>query len=144
MRLGDRIRFRISSLLQGRYGVDALGRFLSLSACAVLLLALLLRGVGKGAVTSLLGTVAFAEIIWCYLRIFSRNAGRRAAENGRYLQLRGRFTGWFRLQRDRIRQRKEYAFFRCPGCRRITRVPRGKGRIRVVCRQCGYTFEKKT
>ena len=144
MRWTEKLRYRLAGILQGRYGVDALGRFLSLSACAVLVIALLLRGVGNGAVTSLLGTVAFAEIIWCYMRVFSRNIGRRAAENERYLRLKGRFTGWFRLQKDRVSQRKEYAFFRCPGCRRVTRVPRGKGRIRVVCRQCGYTFEKKT
>ena len=142
MRRGS-LRQLISSMLAGRYGADPLSRFLSVCACVCILLSVALRG--KSAFFALLFSVAaLALIIWCYSRIFSRNIARRSAENRKYLSYRNRFTGSFRLLRSCFRQRREYAFFRCPSCREVVRVPRGKGRIRITCPRCGYAFEKKT
>ena len=87
---------------------------------------------------------ALALLIWCYVRIFSRKVAARSEENRKYLSYRNRFFGSFRLLKSCFRQRKEYAFFRCPSCREIVRVPRGKGKIRITCPRCGYAFEKKT
>ncbi|MCD8001749.1 MAG: hypothetical protein LUE95_04085, partial [Oscillospiraceae bacterium] len=64
--------------------------------------------------------------------------------NGKYLQLQYKLTERFRDWRDRQKQRRDYVFFRCPSCKAMLRVPRGKGRIRVTCRKCGNAFEKKT
>ena len=46
--------------------------------------------------------------------------------------------------RERWSQRRDYKFFRCPSCRTLLRVPKGKGKIKVVCRKCGNSFIKKT
>ena len=135
-------RFRRSMV--GRYGVDALGRALSIGGCVLLLVSLFTGGVGNGALSSLFTLAAGAAILWCYIRVLSRNYSKRAAENQKYLNLRSKVTGWFSLHRDCLRQRKEYAFFRCPSCRQMVRVPRGKGKIRITCRRCGFAFEKKT
>ena len=144
MRQGN-LREKIARLMVGRYGADALGRFLSIAGCVVIALSLLLRMIGRGTgLAALLGMVALALIIWCYFRILSRNYDRRAAENQRYLQLRDGVAGWFRLQRDCFSQRRDYAFYRCPSCRQMVRVPKKKGRIRITCRRCGYAFERKT
>ncbi len=62
----------------------------------------------------------------------------------RYLQLRDEFRSYFRGAKDRFRQRKDYKFFRCPSCHTMLRVPKGKGKVRVVCRKCGTSFIKKT
>lgn len=133
-----------SRFLEGRYGSDPLGRFLSVAGCVALLAALLVRSAARGAVSGLLGALALAAVGWCYFRLLSRNYGRRAAENRKYLDLRDRALCWLHLQRDCFSQRKDYAFFRCPSCHQMVRVPKGKGRIRITCRRCGFAFEKKT
>ena len=132
-----------SSFLNGRYGADALCRFLSVCGCVCILLSLALRD-KSSFFTLVFSTAALALLIWCYVRIFSRNITRRSEENRKYLSYRNRFLGSFRLMKSCFRQRKEYAFFRCPSCREIVRVPRGKGKIRITCPRCGYAFEKKT
>ena len=138
-------REQAARFLAGRYGADALGRFLSIAGCGFIAVALLLRTAGKAAGLSvLLGTLAIAAIAWCYFRILSRNFSRRAAENQRFLGIKDKVCGWFCLQRDCFRQRRDYCFFRCPSCHQMVRVPRGKGRIRITCRRCGYAFERKT
>jgi len=123
-----------------RYGADELGRFLSISALGSLFLAL----ISSGGVKSIFAACSMGLLVWCYSRILSRNLSRRRAENNKYLQKRGAVMDWFCLKRDCFSQRKEYAFFRCPGCGRTVRVPRGKGHIRITCPHCGYTFDKKT
>ncbi len=134
---------RFSSFMNGRYGADAFGRFLSVCACVCILLSIALRGKNE-TLGVIFSAAAFVLIILVYVRIFSRNYTRRSEENRKYLSARNRFTGSFRLLGNCFRQRREYAFFRCPGCKEFVRVPRGKGRIRITCPRCGYAFQKKT
>ena len=131
--------------MDGRYGADAFGRFLSIAGCCTIAVALLTRITEKsGSLSALFGGVSLALVGFCYFRILSRDYNRRAAENQRYLNARDKVTGWFRLQKDCFRQRRDYAFYRCPSCHQMVRVPKGKGRIRITCRRCGYAFERKT
>ena len=124
--------------MEGRYGADALGRFLSVSGCVIMLLAVIFRSVWNG----ILGNLFVSLALLCL--ILSRNISARQKENDRYLQKEHAVYDWFALKRDCFVQRRDYAFFRCPGCGRTVRVPKGKGRIRITCRHCGFSFEKKT
>ena len=128
---------RFYRFMAGRYGGDQLSRFLSAVSMVLILLSLLTRG-------SLLWLLAVAVLVLNYYRIFSRNMEKRRAENARYLQRRQAVTQAWRDRRDRWSQRRDYCFFRCPSCRAMLRVPRGKGRIRVTCRKCGNAFERRT
>ena len=130
--------------LEGRYGADALGRFLSVAGCVSILLCLLARWRELTVLANLLASGAVFLMVWCYSRILSRNIPRRQAENQRFLALGRGIADWFRLQRDCFRLRKDYAFFKCPGCGRTVRVPKGKGKLRITCRSCGFSFERKT
>ncbi|MBD9281895.1 MAG: hypothetical protein EGQ67_02510 [Clostridiales bacterium] len=142
MRRGSPNR-NFTAFMAGRYGADALGRFLSVCGCICILLSVAVRG--KSAFFSaVFSAAALALLIWCYVRIFSRKVAARSEENRKYLSYRNRFFGSFRLLKSCFRQRKDYAFFRCPSCREVVRVPRGKGKIRITCPRCGYAFEKKT
>ena len=48
-------------------------------------------------------------------------------------------------ERERLKEQNPgYKLFNCPGCGTMMRVPEGKGKVRVTCRQCGRTFDKKT
>ena len=138
---GSKPRFRF---MEGRHGADALGRFLSVSGCVIMLLAVIARPVWNGVLSNLLFSLALISLVWCYTRVLSRNLTRRRLENQWYLQKEAAVLDWFALRRDCFRQRKDYCFFRCSGCGRTVRVPKGKGRIRITCRHCGYSFEKKT
>ena len=136
------MRERIARLMLGRNGVDHLARFTSIAACVMLLLSALFRKADH--LSNLFWVLGLALLFYSYFRAFSRNIYQRRGENARYLQLRQKFLGFFAVRRDMWRQRKQYRFFKCPSCKATLRVPRGKGKIRVVCRKCGNAFETKT
>ena len=123
--------------MAGRYGSDQFSRFLSFLALALIVLSLFLR-------SGILWLLGIAALVLVYLRMFSKNFEKRRRENARYLQLKYKLTGGVRNWMDRQKQRRDYAFFRCPSCHAMLRVPRGKGKIRVTCRKCGNAFERKT
>lgn len=130
--------------LSGRYGSDRLGRFLSQSSVGLLILSLLTRRRTEGHLSSFFFSLALIFLVVCYFRMFSRNFDRREAENRWYLEKEWAMRDWLSFSKDRFDQRKEYAFFTCPGCKQIVRVPKNKGKIRITCRRCGYSFDKKT
>lgn len=130
--------------LTGRYGSDRFGRFLSVSSVVLLVLSVMSRRFGSGRASSFLSYFALALLAFCYYRMFSRNFSKREEENRRYLDAEWAFRDWLNLRKDVYEQRKEYAFFTCPGCKQVVRVPKNKGKIRITCRRCGYSFDKKT
>ena len=128
-------------MMIGRNGMDALNRFLSVVLFVVVAVELFLRGKTAAAVLS---TLALVLIVIIYFRMFSRNLYRRGQENGTYLRLRYPIVSAFQGWQERFRQRREYRFFRCPSCRAWLRVPRGKGKINIVCRKCGTAFRRRS
>lgn len=126
--------------MMGRNGADALNRFLSVVLLVILIVDLFVRGY----FASVLWSISIVLLIYIYFRMFSRNIYRRQQENGAYLRLRYRVTSSVRGMVDRWHQRKDFRFFKCPACRTRLRVPRGKGKINIVCRKCGTSFQRKT
>lgn len=134
------MRKRFAKFMYGRNGADELSRFLSYVAIAMLLLSMFLRS----GVKDVLFILALLLIIFTYFRVFSRNLTARHAENAKFRSLKTRVSEWFRLRRDMWKQRREFKFFKCPSCKAVLRVPKGKGKLRIVCKKCGTAFEKKT
>lgn len=126
--------------MYGRNGIDHFSRFLVIAALVLVLLQALIGG----AVGTIMWYAAVAALVYAYFRIFSKNLNKRRAENAKYLKWSTSFTNELKNKRERISQRKDYKFFRCPSCKAMLRVPRGKGKIRVTCRKCGSAFERKT
>ncbi len=126
--------------MAGRNGNDALNRFL-IGVDLVLLVLSLFVG---GRIGTLLYPFFLILLVITYFRMFSRNLYKRQAENAKYWQLRNRFLGNFRLMKERWAQRKDYRFFNCPSCHAVMRVPRGRGKIKIVCRKCGTSFLRKS
>ena len=127
--------------MAGRNGNDQLNRFLLLAGAASLLLASLLR---RNLLGSLLYLLALALLGLTYFRMLSRNLYRRRSENERYLREKEKLSARLRILRERWNQRKDYKFFTCPSCKSVMRVPRGRGKIRIVCHRCGNTFTGKS
>ena len=124
----------------GRNGQDQLNIFLLIAALVSMLLGAV---VGKG-VGSFLNGLALALLIFSWFRMLSKNLSRRRAENAQYLRRRYQVTGWFRKQKTRWDQRRDYRFFTCPSCHTTLRVPKGRGKIRIVCRKCGSSFTRES
>ena len=137
------MRFRnwLARSMAGRYGTDQLNRALNFATLVFLVLSLFL---GRSGVGSLIWLLALAGLVWGSFRTFSRNIPKRRRENEVYLGLMRKWFGGFRGARDRFRQRRDYRFFRCPSCRSWLRVPRGKGKLNITCRQCGERFTRST
>ena len=126
----------LRKLMYGRYGSDQLSLFLLL----VYLVLIVLSGLPHLGVLSWL---ALAVLLWDLFRIFSRRIDRRRAENARFLTLAGPAVRWVRMRVTVFRD-KEHRYFRCPNSGQYLRVPRGKGKINVTCRNCGASFEEKS
>ncbi len=130
----NKFRDKLESFMQGRYGIDQLGRFMIYGALALLILSFFLRGF-------FLNTAALVLLILCYIRIFSRNHARRWAENEKFLSLKDRFLGLFGRGRSKDAL---YCYFKCPACGQKVRVPRGKGKVSIHCPRCHTDFIRRT
>ena len=122
--------------MAGRNGNDALNRFLLVCDLVLLLLSSFLRGP-----FFLLALVLLAYI---YFRMLSRSVYKRQEENGRYLRAKYKLQSRLRLIGERWKQRRDYKFFVCPSCHATLRVPKGRGKIKIVCRKCGTSFTGKS
>ena len=153
-----KLRNRIYQFMQGRNGVDALARFINIAGLSFLLTALLFtilstafwrHGMqGPATVFTVLHYVFYGiglilMILWIF-RILSRNVAKRQAENTRFLYSRQKICRKCSVLKQRWKERKTYRYFKCPNCRQQMRAPRGKGKIRVTCRNCSHIFETKT
>ncbi len=134
------MRERIARFMAGRYGNDQLGRALLITD----LILLLLSTIFSKSIGGILMPLTFVLLGYTYFRMFSRNICKRQEENGKYLRLKYTLTSKINVLKERWKQRKEYKFFTCPSCHTALRVPRGRGRIKIVCRKCGTSFEGKS
>lgn len=131
---------KLINFMSTRYGLDSYSRFLTVIAVLIMLLAIFM----PGGVRDILYVLALAVLIYAYFRVFSKNRSARSGENAKYQAMKQRIKAWFKLKSEMWKQRKEYRFFKCPSCKAVLRVPKGKGKLRVVCKKCGTAFEKKT
>ncbi len=139
----NNIKARLNRLFYGRQGMDELSKYLFWVGIAVILLTSMLSLAVENAVFSLLRTVGIILVVFSFFRAFSRNIPKREAENGRFLLFLTERSRKRQAAKERFSQRKDFVFFKCPGCGTILRVPRGKGKIHITCR-CGYTLYRKT
>lgn len=135
------MRERFVRFMAGRNGNDQLNIFLLGLAVALAVISVFFR---NGSLGSLLSTATLVLLAYVYFRMLSRNVYKRREENGKFMRFRYDMEGKLRAARERWVQRKEYKFFNCPSCRTNLRVPRGKGRIKIVCRKCGTSFMGKS
>lgn len=127
--------------MAGRYGNDQLNRFVSILSLVMMIGAIVLNGTRIGR---LLWAIAIVLLAVVYFRMFSRNLYKRSDENSRYMHFKYKLTSKVKMIRERWVQRKDYKFFTCPSCKTNLRVPKGKGKINIVCRKCGNSFQGKT
>lgn len=135
------MREKMGRFMQGRYGVDALSKFLLVCGFFAVFGAAWFDSLLLSSICSLIG---WGLVVYCYFRLFSRNVTKRYAENQIFLTKTYKIRCFFARQKNMLKQRKIYHIYACPGCRQKIRIPRGKGKIEVRCPKCGTTFIKKS
>ena len=124
----------------GRNGHDQLNMFLLMLSVLLFVVA----SIFSGSFGKYVQPLVWIVLIIIYFRMMSKNIARRREENGKFVRLRFKLAGSFRARHERWIQRKDYKFFTCPSCKTVLRVPRGHGKIKIVCRKCGNSFMGKS
>ncbi|MCI7136954.1 MAG: hypothetical protein SPI09_10295 [Candidatus Limivicinus sp.] len=137
------MREKLSRIFSGRQGMDEFSKALFWMGLVCMLLSVLTANVLKGVFSLLFNWLGLMMLIFSFVRAFSRRLGQREAENNAYLALRQKQRHNRQAAWERRAQRKDFCFFKCPGCGVMLRVPRGKGKIHIKCK-CGYTLYRKT
>lgn len=127
---------KLQQFMIGRSGADQFSMFTMWTAIILWTIYLF---------TSWLILYAFSLVFFAatLFRMFSRQLDKRRAENTRFLNLIRPLRRKLSALRTRLKD-KEHRYFYCPNCKQQMRVPKGKGRIQVTCRNCGITFEEKS
>ncbi len=119
----------LRQFMAGRYGTDKLNMtILGVGLIACVLATLLPVPLLKLGFTLL----SYVLMFYAIFRSLSRNTYKRYQENRKYL-----------LFLQKLKD-KEHRYYDCPRCRQQVRVPRGKGKISIVCPKCKEKFIKKT
>ncbi len=118
----------------GRYGTDTLNKcLLGVYIALVLVYTVVSLFVTNALFTLVYLLLSIALVIWIFARMLSRKIAARRQENET-------FCGFFRLRRNKFRDRKTHVYKKCPACRAVLRLPKAKGKHAVVCPRCKHRF----
>lgn len=123
--------------MYGRYGTDELCLCLLVVGLATALLSAIFN-------SSVLHFVSLISYFFCIYRSLSKNILKRQKENAFFLEKTIPLRRWGKLQKKRFADRENYRYFACPKCRQQVRVPKGKGKIRIICPKCREEFIRKS
>ncbi len=129
---------KLQRFMAGRYGVDALNKFLLGASVVLLVCSMFVR---RG---TMLYSFALLLLLICYVRMFSRNIQARYQENIKFYNMKNKFFGFFKKQKSYMEQRKTYHIYKCPTCKQKIRIPKGKGKIAITCPKCKTEFIKNS
>ena len=136
MSIWQKIKAALQKFMTGRHGADEL----SLALLIFGLIASLVSSFSGLALLSLLGMAAY---IWSMYRMFSRNNEKRYLENQKYMDFRKNFSSNIKQAWVRLKNSKEYKYFKCPQCHSRLRLPRKVGEVTVTCGKCKHSFKQK-
>ena len=141
-----KIRDSLSRFFAGRYGSDTLNSVLIVIYSLTFIVYTVLRIVFAVTMPEskialpILGLIYFvlstSLIVWIFFRMFSKNIGKRRRENEK-------FCGFFKLLKNKFRDRKTHVYRKCPECKAVLRLPKSKGKHTVVCPRCKKRFSVK-
>ena len=139
MSKGD-FKNRVFRFMYGRYamyGADTLSKVIFYSYLILLPIFVVVAILVKSIWLSLAFTlVEVALVTWVFARMFSKNIAARKRENEK-------FCGFFKLRRNKFKDRKTHVYRKCPKCKVVLRLPKAKGKHFVVCPKCKERFRVK-
>ncbi len=133
----EKIGWKLEQFMRGRNGTDSLSSFLTVVAMILLIISFI-------PAVSWLVIISFALFVYSMFRSYSKKLDKRRAENAAWLKLTKPMREGWRLMRRRFADRKTHRYFKCKRCGQYLRVPKGKGKIVVTCKNCGERFEARS
>lgn len=127
---------RLIRYMQGRYGVDTLNTH----ALYLVIFLLILNIFFNNFIIMIIGYALWLIILY---RMFSKQIYKRYNENEKYLNMIKPLSMFFKLQKTRLSDR-QHKYYRCPQCKQMVRLPKGRGKIIVTCPKCRHKFEKRS
>ena len=133
------MREKFMRFMIGRYGVDEFSKTMAFTVVFLSILRLFLTG-WASLIFSILSLLLVVFVIY---RTFSKNINKRVMENHKFLSKTNKLRSWIQFTKTRYCDRKTYRYIKCPNCKNYSRVPKGKGKIKITCRVCKKQFDKK-
>ena len=130
---------KLYRFMYGRYGTDTLNKvYLGVYIAVVLIYAIgsifIKNDRAYSIVTAIYMVLTLSLIFLVFYRMMSRKIDKRRRENER-------FCGFFKLIKNRFRDRKTHVYRKCPKCRAVLRLPKARGKHNVVCPRCKNRFK---
>ena len=131
----SKFKNKLAKFFYGRYGTDTLNKVLT-GIYLVLLIAFTI-------VDIFVSNIIFSIVGWCITltmfiivmyRMMSRKIYARRSENEK-------FCNFFKLRKNKIRDRKTHVYRKCKSCKAVLRLPKAKGKHSVVCPKCKTRFK---
>lgn len=128
---------KLAGFFYGRYGSDTLNKVLTGIYLGWLIVFTIVDiFVGSPVFSIVSWTVTLILFFIVLFRMMSRNIYARRRENDK-------FCGFFKLRKNKFRDRKTHVYRKCKSCKSVLRLPKAKGKHFVVCPKCKSRFEVK-
>ena len=132
-----RMRLKIQRWMYGRNGLDELGKAVYMSGLVIIVVNFFSRSV-------MVSSLAMALFIYVIYRCCSKDIKKRREENIIYNEWLRKQSKYVEVIKLNWKYRKTNRYYICKACGQIIRVPKGKGRIEIVCPNCKHIFIKRT
>lgn len=126
-------KYKLQRFMYGRYGIDALYRFL----IGLTLILMIINLIWPHIALWISSLVIF---IYAVFRMFSKNITFHRKENQLYLKIRHRLFGFIPRLAKRFKDRKTHIYKNCPKCHATLRLKKIKGTHTVECPKCFNDF----
>jgi len=127
---------RIYRFFSGRNGSDAL-------AFAFIALYFVVCVINVFVSSIVLTIFGWLLLFYAWFRVLSKNVYKRRMENEKFRRLLFKFTNFFKIKLRAFKERKIYAYRKCPSCKSTLRLPKKKGKHGTRCPRCHKEFSVK-
>lgn len=131
--MNNGFRDKLIKFMEGRYGVDEL-------FCILTGAYLLLVFVNMPLHSLILFIASTGLLVYTMWRSLSKNIEKRRLENDRVMDRVRKLRANSERNKRIKEQSGEYYFKKCPGCKKMLRLPRVGGKHNTTCPACGKTF----
>lgn len=154
----NRFLYSLANFFRGRYGIDNI----FYAFCVV---AVILSAVNLFVHSRIIQLIVYLMFVLAAVRAMSRNLTKRSEESrkfGNFLaKIQGKpyaktvtsskkGNGFFSKIKNKIsllkrmfKDRKTHCYVKCPGCKKVLRLPKKKGVHTVKCPNCSESFKVK-
>ena len=131
----SKFKNKLAGFFYGRYGNDTLNKTLTAIYLVWLIAFTIIDIFVQSIAFSIIGwIVTLTLFILIISRTMSRKIYARRKENEK-------FCNFFKLRKNKFRDRKTHVYKKCPACKNNLRLPKQKGKHTVVCPCCRNRFD---